>query len=175
MDEHLRRALTDAEIAGFVSEHYEIAEDIDAVRDVEKAVTSLKDRCDRAVRLGCAIAVRTVDGMTAEGICVDAGAEYVVLAHRAETREVFAAAHIIEVRGLPGALADAPSDQPKLANTLRAVLRGIHTPCRIRRIDGVYLTGRIDAVSSDHIDVHAADSPGCVVPLAAVISVWWTH
>jgi hypothetical protein len=175
MDKHLRRALADAEISGFVAEQHDLADDIDAVRDVEKAVMSLKDRCDRAVRLGCTIAVRTTDGMTAEGICVDAGAEYIVLGHRSTTREVFAVAHIIEVRGLPEALADAPDDRPKPTTSLRTVLRGIDTPCRIRRIDGVHLTGQIAAVSSDHIDVHAADSRRCVVPLAAVVSVWWTH
>ena len=175
MDEHLRRALTDAEISGLVAAQHEIADDIDAVRDVETAVTSLKDRCDRAVRLGCTIAVRTVDGMTVEGVCVDAGVEYVVLEHRASTREVFAFAHVIEVRGLPSALADIPVAPPKLAISFRTVLRGIGTPCRIRRIDGMHLTGRIEGVSSDHIDVHAADSLRCVVPLAAVVSVWWTH
>lgn len=175
MDDHLQRALTDAEISGLVAEHHEIVGDINAVRDVEKAVMSLKDRCDRAARLGSTIGLCTVDGVTAEGVCVGAGVEYLVLEHHAAAREVFPVAHIIEIRGLPHALADHPLDRPKLTSSLRMVLRGIDGCCRIRRVDGAQLLGRIEAVGHDHIDVCTAESRQCVVPLGSVVSVWWTR
>lgn len=175
MDEYLQRALTDAEISGIVSEHHEIVDDINAVREIEITVMSLKDRCDRAVRLRSTIGLRTVDGMTTEGTCVEAGAQYLVLALHGSAHEVFQMRHIIEIRALPQALADGPADRPKLAGSLQRVFRGIDTDCRIRRIDGVQLVGRIEAVGSDHIDVVTADARRCVVPVGAVLSVWWTH
>ncbi len=173
MDEHIKRTLAEVEISGLIAEHGDVRDDIDAVRDAERAATSLKDRCARAAHLGMHIALRSVDGCVTQGVCVDAGDGYVVVTDGGPTRQIVPFAHVVEAHGLPDALAPDPAKPRSLQGSVRSVLRRIHGPCRIGRVDGSHVSGLISTVGEDHLEIGTPDGRRCVVPLTAVTRVWW--
>ena len=175
MDDYIKRILAHAEIAGIIAEHEDIRDDIDAVRDVERAVTSLKDRCVRAARLGVQIGLRSNDGVVVQGVCADVGEGFVVVSDGASVRQAVPFAHVVEVQGLPDALADESVKPVQYRGSFRSLLRGIEGPCRIHRVDGSYLAGVIEVVGNDHLEVTSPDGHRYVVPLTAVTSAWWTQ
>lgn len=169
MDDYLKRMLVDAEINGLIAEQQAMDEDVDAIRDVERAGASLKDRCIRAVRFHQGLRVRLLDGSLSTGQCVAAGSDYLVLARDAATREAIPLACIAELIGLPEAL---PQPTPRTPS-LRSVLRGIPGHARIRRVDGLVPTGHIRAVGTDHLDLDDTERGPCTIPLSAVLTVTW--
>jgi hypothetical protein len=175
MDDHIKRALAEAEISGLIAEHCDVRDDIDAVRDAERAAMSLKDRCVRAAHLGMHLALRSVDGCLTQGVCLDAGDGYVVVSEGRSTRQLVPLAHVVEVHGLPDALAADPVKPPQLQGSIRSVLRRVPGPCRIGRVDGSQVSGLIAAVGDDHLEICTPDGRRCVVPLTAVTRTWWTQ
>jgi hypothetical protein len=173
MDEYIKHALADAEISGIIAEQHEVLDDIGAVRDAEKAVTSLKDRCVRAAHLEMNIGLRCVDGSIIQGLCVDVGDGYVVVSEGDQIRQAVPFAFVVEVHGLPDALAGEWVKPLQLLGSFRSVVRRIDGFCRVRRVDGSHLSGVIEAVGNDHLEITNPDGYRCVVPLTAVTSVWW--
>lgn len=148
----------------------------------ERALVELRARL--LANIGTAVAVRT-PAASFEGALVDAGADWLLLHAAAERPVLVPASAIRSVTGLrPGA--QEPSLVTKglhLGAALRAISRD-RAVVRIMDLEGRGLTGTIDAVGADHVDLaeHHADEPrrpanirgSHVVPLhglAAVVRV----
>ncbi len=144
---------------------------------------SLVDRL-RAAQ-GDEVAVGLVPARTLRGQVRDAGPDWLLLADLSQAGETLVAlAAVLWVEGLPRQLLPPVSGRVWAGLDLRLALRGLareRSAVLLHLRDGVPLTGTVDRVYADHVDValHAGDEPrraGAVtavrcVPLAAVTSI----
>jgi hypothetical protein len=126
----------------------------------ERALVELRARL--LANIGTAVAVRT-SAATYEGHLADAGADWLLLLHAAGERPVLLPTSAIRsLTGLrPGA--QEPSLVAKglgLGSALRAISRD-RAVVRLVDLEGHVLTGTIDAVGADHVEVaeHHTDEP----------------
>src|SRR5690242_15230045 len=145
----------------------------------ERAALTLADRLRGHV--GAALAVRMLDGDRARARLVDVGADWLLLDDGGSVVVPVAA-----VAGVEGLSRMAVTDGGALARraTLGVVLRRLardRAPVRVALLGGDALSGTIDRVGADHLDLalHAADEARrpatvrgvLVVRLAALASV----
>jgi hypothetical protein len=132
----------------------------DLVR-AERAAISLRDRL--LAHVGCDVALHLVGGgEQARGAVLDVGADWVLL--RSAAGDVLVPAG--SVAAVAGLSRSAVSDggRPARALRLNAVLRGLagdRSPVTVELDGGVTLSGTIDRVGADHVDlaVHPLDEP----------------
>jgi hypothetical protein len=125
----------------------------------ERALVELRARL--LANLGAAVAVRTPAAIY-EGVLADAGADWLLLHAAGERPVLLPASAIRSLTGLrPGA--QEPSLVARglgLGAALRAISRD-RAVVRLVDLEGQVLTGTIDAVGADHVEVaeHHADEP----------------
>jgi hypothetical protein len=136
--------------------------------------------------VGTTLAVRLADGDRVVARLRDVGADWALLDDGAPLLVPLAA--ICGVEGLSRRAVAEPADDEACAPVRRmrltAVLRGLardRGPVRVGLIGGDVLTGTVDRVGADHLDValHSGDGPRraavvrgvCVVALAGLVSV----
>ncbi len=127
---------------------------------IERGHVVLADRLD-AWR-GQALTVHLAGGCRLDGPLLDAAAEWLVLGGVAPTLVVLDA--ITGLSGLGSAAAGTGRDSVRRRYSLVAVLRAVardRSPVRAGLVDGTVLTGTVDAVAADHLDLaeHAGDEP----------------
>jgi hypothetical protein len=145
----------------------------------ERAALSLVDRL--RAHVGAVVALRLVDGDRAVGRLADVGVDWILLDDAGSLLVPLGA-----VSGVEGLSRRAAPDDGALARRMRltVVLRGLardRSAVRVRLTDGATLTGTIDRVGADHVDLalHSADEPRragvvrgvCVIPIAALVTV----
>jgi hypothetical protein len=145
----------------------------------ERAALALTDRLRG--HLESAVTFRLLDGDRVRGRLADVGADWALLEDGGPV--VLPMTAVAGVEGLSRLAATAPAVLARRAS-LGVVLRRLgrdRAPVRVGLLDGTTLTGTIDRVGADHLDLaqHAADEvrrPGVVrgvlvVRLAAVAQV----
>ena len=121
------------------------------------------------------LSIWTVGGATARGPVRSSGPDWVLLAEPGGIETVVALASAIKIAGL-GRRASVPGSEGRVAGRLRLsyVLRGIardRAPVVVSLIDGSTLTGIIDRVGADHIDVGQEVGGATTVPFTALALV----
>jgi hypothetical protein len=126
----------------------------------ERALVELVDRV--VAGHGSTLLLRVAGGATYEGTLADVAQQWCVLRTPAPVLVPMAA--VTSVSGL-GTVASTTGREGvrrriTLASALRAVSRD-RSPVRIDLVDGSTLTGTLDSVGADHVDVaeHPADQP----------------
>lgn len=117
----------------------------------ELAAVALADRVRAHVGRSLQLGLR--DGSRAQGRCADAAAEWVVL-HDGPAQVLVPWTAVSSVSGLSRASAPPPGQvlgRLGLRHALRALARD-RTAVRLR-LDGAEVTGTIDRVGADHVDV----------------------
>lgn len=122
---------------------------------------------------GQVLGLRLRDGSVLRGVCRDVGVEWLVLADGPRQSLVPTEATTV-VQGLTRAAASEPGVVVRrlgLPHALRAVARG-RVPVTIR-FDGGQVSGTIDRVAADHLDVaeHPLDEPRRGSAVRQVLSV----
>lgn len=141
-------------------------------RDVEVADRTRRERAQVGLHArllanvgGPEISLRlagTAPGGAAAGVLVDVGPDWLLLA---ESRRQSLLVPLPAVRGVVGLVGGA--QEPTLVAkrfTLAAALRGLsrgRVPLQVTAVDGWTVTGTIDAVGADHVDLaeHSLDQP----------------
>lgn len=144
----------------------------------ERAALSLVDRLRAHVT--AVLAFRRLGGELVVGRVVDVGADWVLLDDAGSLLLPLAAVTGIEGLSRRAAPGGGLAGRVPLTVLLRRLARD-RCGVRVRLVDGAELTGTIDRVGADHVDValHPADEPRrrgavrgvCVVPLAALAGV----
>lgn len=117
----------------------------------ERATVPLADRV--RAHVGGPLRMGLRDGSTVQGRCADAAAEWVVL-DDGPAQVLVPWAAVTSVSGLSRSSAPPPGvvlARLRLGHALRALARG-RSAVRLR-LDGAELTGTIDRVGADHLDV----------------------
>ncbi len=138
----------------------------------ERATTRLADRLRASTGLSLRVQVGFLPGepdAAVDGDLVDMGADWLLLAERANGRALVPLAAVQAVAGLAPYAAPEDGSTPArlgLAHVLRALSRdraevAVSTEART-------LVGRLDRVGADHVDVTAAAGPPWTVPIAAL-------
>lgn len=117
--------------------------------------------------LGRGLRVRVRGGAVLEGALSEVGRDWLVLADHpsGRAREMLVGAdNIVLVQGLSGRSDPGVEHQVQRALGLRQVLRAVsrdRSPVRVHLVEGEVITGTIDRVGADHLDVgtHPADLP----------------
>ena len=117
--------------------------------------------------LGTTLHLMLRGGPVVEGTLDEVGQEWIVLGHQdgARAREsLVATANVVTVRGLSGRSDPGRPGQVQRRLGLRQVLRAVsrdRSVVRVHLVEGATLTGTIDRVGADHLDLsaHPADLP----------------
>jgi hypothetical protein len=135
------------------------AEVVDLVR-AERGALALRDRLHAHV--GCDVALHLVSGRAADGAVLEVGADWVLV--RTPAGDVLVPVAAIEgVAGLSRSALGSDA-RPRRGLRLTGILRGLagdRAPVTVDLTSRSVLTGTIDRVGSDHLDlaVHALDEP----------------
>lgn len=172
------RLFDDLEAQLDAQERLELDAEISERTRLERSKVSVGDRVVGA--RGVAVTVHLAAGRRVEGVVVDVGDGWFVLEDR--SRPVLVAAHaVMGIVGLPHRpRSGASARRLGLGYALRAVSRD-RRAVHVHDIDGCVVSGTIDAVGADVLDVseHAPDEPRRgenvraqrAIPFAAVASV----
>lgn len=121
-------------------------------------------------------------GLVLDGELTEVGREWLALAHRDSARgreSLVLAAALLTVQGLSGRSDPGPPRRAHRPLGVRQVLRALsrdRSLVRVHLIEGASLTGTIDRVGSDHLDLsaHAADLPRRTREVHARVTVPYT-
>lgn len=117
--------------------------------------------------LGQTLQVVLRGGAVVEGTLAEVGQEWIVLGHQTSSRpreSLVVTANVVTVRGLSGRSDPGRAGQVQRRLGLRHVLRAVsrdRSVVRVHLVEGATLTGTIDRVGADHLDLsaHPADLP----------------
>lgn len=145
----------------------------------ERAALRLVDRL--RAHVGAALAFRIIGDGRVVGRLVDVGVDWALLDDGASLLLPLAAVTGVEGLSRRAATARGALEQRVGLTVLLRRLARDRSGVRVRLVDGAELTGTLDRVGADHVDValHAVGEPRragsvrgvCVVPLAALATV----
>jgi hypothetical protein len=148
----------------------------------EAALAHLRDRL--AAVHGARATVHLPGAGQVQGLLVDSGVDWLLLEEAGSGEALVPLSAVLGITGI-GAAA-SPPDQSAVGRRLdlRWALRGLarsRTPVRLLLVDGSVLTGTLDRVGADHVDLaeHGRDEPRRaaavrqvrLVPLTALVAV----
>jgi hypothetical protein len=175
-----QRLFDDLEAQLTAADSAELGAEVSERTRIERGQITLVDRL-----MACAgrpLTVQLRDGDRLTGTLVEAAPEWLLLGERQVTLVPLAAVGSVSGLGTPATTVgrDRVARRLGLAWALRALATD-RSPVRLRVVGGDTLTGTVDAVAADHLDLaeHPADEPRRAqvvrgvraVPFAAIVSV----
>lgn len=130
----------------------------------ERALIGLRDRLRQAAAQRYRVAVTVAGRRTVEGTVLDAGPDWLLLDDRDGGEVLVPLAAVVWLRGLGARVGADPAPEVARRLTLSFALRGIaqdRAPVTVTLADGSLVTGTIDRVGADFVDLaeHAAGEP----------------
>ncbi|GEA79770.1 hypothetical protein [Cellulomonas uda] len=135
----------------------DLRDEVAELTRAERAQVHLADRLRAARATTLRLVLR--DGQTVDGVVVDAAPQWVLLAPDGVRRALVPTAAVTAVVGL-GAWAAPAAGEVERRLALGHALRAVARDRTLVRVDaqGVSVSGRIDRVGADHVDVMPADA-----------------
>ena len=150
----------DLEALAEAEERASLEADVGDLVRAERGAIGLRDRL--RAHLGCDLGLHLCQGRQLQGVLLDVGADWLLM--RGPAADVLL--RLGTVAAVSGLSRSAVNDEARPARALRlgAVLRGLagdRAPVTVELAGGLTLTGTIDRVGADHVDLamHALDEP----------------